>query len=281
MTNSEFNHQLDHLNNHLTLFEEYIPQLLLQFDNSLKSPNSIQWFTFGMLQRLLNLSIPLKTLLPEYLENRISDFAIGILIRPIVLDGLIGMNLLGVLKKGLAQKLEYKKLINEVDCFCKGALADGLIQTLQYFTQMKSNDLIEEDELFKMYNHFAEEYSDFLFQPAGINSMPKLRHPIKGKPFQHFDTLVKDLEMKAIAHRFYELFTIYSKYDHFGFLYFDVMRAEKELKNDRIKAAIDLFINHFANLCDLLERVTPENDTIKSVYLESKKYLENNQKVKS
>ena len=267
MTNSEFRQELDRINNHFSLFTNNIPRLLFLFDNLSESPNSLQWCTLGMLQRLLNSSIALHTLLPKYLENSVYDFAIGILIRPMALDGLIGMNLLRILKNGLSEKLEQEKLIDEVDHFCRGVLADGLVQTLQYFTQLKSNNLVEEDDLLKMYNHFAKEYSDFLFQPGGIGSIPKVRHSIEAKPFQHFNSVVKDQEMKAIAHSFYELYTIYSKYDHFGFLYFDVMNAERELKNDRISAAINLFVNHFANLCDLLQRVTPGNETIERIYL--------------
>ena len=84
-----------------------------------------------------------------------------------------------------------------------------------------------------------------------------------------------------IGHNLYELYVIYSKYDHFGFLYFEVMNAEKKLKNDRIAAGVNLFVNHFANLCDLLQRVTPGNETIERIYLLSRDYLDEKQKEKN
>ena len=275
MTISEFRHELDHLNNHFILFDNNIPQLLLQFDKLSESPNSLQWFTLGMLQRLLNSTIALNTLLPKYLVNGVYDFGIGILIRPIMLDSLIGMNLLRTLNNEISTKMRTEDVITKVDHFCKGALADGLIQTLKYFSQLESCGFVDIQELHKMYNDFSREYSVFLDQKNGINTMPKVRHTSVVKPNEHFKELVGDSDFRAIGKNLYELYVIYSKYDHFGFLYFDIMGGEKDLKNDRIAVAINLFVNHFANLCDLLQRVTPKNKIVEDIYLLSKNYVEN------
>jgi len=275
MTNREFRIDLDRLNKHFNLFISNIPPLLLQFDNLSKSPNSVQWFTLGMLQRLINSSISLNTLLPKYVENSVFDFGIGILIRPIILDTLIGMNLLRTFKNKIDTNEETQAVIAEVDHFCKGALADGLIQTLKYFSQLESYGFVGKQDLHKMFNDFSQEYPDFLDQINGINTMPKARDPRIVKPNKHFQDLVEDSSFRNIGKNLYELYVIYSKYDHFGFLYFDIINGEKELKNDRIAVSINLFVNHFANLCDLLQRVTPNNRIVDDIYLLSKKYLEN------
>ena len=269
MTDSEYSIAFKHLN----YFECNIPSALLQFQNI--TPNSAQWFTLGMLQRLLNASVAIKVLLPEYLKKSLYDFSIGIILRPIILDALIGLNLYALLKNGLAEKLENKKLIDKVDAFCNAILADGLIQTLKYFKQMESYGLAEADKLTEMYNHFSVKYSDFLIQACGINTMPRPKHKIESKANNQFKNLADDQDMKTIGHRLYGLYTIYSKYDHFGFLSLELSDNEKKIQSDRISATLSLFVNHYANLCDILQRVTPNDIVVKDIFLSSQEYLSN------
>jgi hypothetical protein len=269
VTDSEYSISIKHLN----YFEDNIPSALFQFYNS--TPNSAQWFALGMLQRLRNTSVAIKTLLPEYLKNSGYDFSLGIILRPIILDALIGFNLYSLLKKGLAEKLERKELIDKVDFFCNAMLGDGLVQTLRYFKQMENHKLAEADKVKEMYNHFAVKYADFLIQPDGINTIPRPKHKIESKANSQFNTLAGDEDMKPIGHLLYDLYTVYSKYDHFGFLSFELIDSEKETKSDRIAATLSLFVNHYANLCDILQRVTPNNAVLHDIFLSSKEYLSN------
>ncbi|MEO7486977.1 MAG: hypothetical protein ABIU77_07735 [Ferruginibacter sp.] len=269
MTDTEYSTAIKHLN----YFEDNIPGALFQFQNS--TPNSAQWFTLGMLQRLLNISVAIKTLLPEYLKKSVYDFSLGIILRPVILDALIGLNLYSLLRKGLAEKLENQNLIEKVDSFCNAMLADGLVHTLRYFKQMEANQLTGVNKLIEMYNHFTVKYSEFLIQLDGINTMPRPKHKIDSRANIQFENLANDQSMKKIGHRLYDLYTIYSKYDHFGFISFELLDSEKGIKSDRISATISLFVNHFANLCNILQRVTPNDKVINDIFLSSKEYLSN------
>jgi hypothetical protein len=260
-------------NKHLDYFENNIPSALFQFQ--LGSPNSIQWFTLGMLQRLLNATVAIKVLLREFKKNNINDFAIGIIMRPILLDTHIGLNLLAILKSGLSSNLKNEELIEKLDRFCNGTLSDGLKQTLNYFEQKESYGFIATKELNDIYNVFTAKYSDFLEQKDGINTKPKTKNGLDTKANSQFQNLAKDNDMKEIGHRLYDLYSIYSKYDHFGFLFFDVNNSEKEVKSERIFASISMFVNHYANLCDLLQRVTPNDTVITNIFQSSKNYLDN------
>ena len=66
MNDTDFNFEIEILNGHQGLFLGNIPTVLLQFENNQETPNSIQWFTSEMLQRLLNSCTAMARLLPEY-----------------------------------------------------------------------------------------------------------------------------------------------------------------------------------------------------------------------
>lgn len=259
---------------HLDYFEQFIPPTLSHFHE--KIPNSVQWFTLGMLQRLLYSSKAIKKLLSDYYDSPELDFSIGILIRPVILDSLIGFNLLAILKDCLAEKLHMDLIIEKIDKFCNGILSDGLLQTLKYFKQLESYGLIEADDLKGMYNQFSSNYTNFLAQPNGRNTMPEAKYVVNSKANNQFKILAQDLDLKPIAHSLYELYSIYSKYDHFGFLFFEIYNYEQEIKIKRISAAISFFVNHCANLYDMLQRVTPNDQFVCGMFNSSREYLTNN-----
>jgi len=226
-----------------------------------------------MLQRLAYSSKAIKKLLADYTDNPEFDFSIGVLIRPVILDSLIGFNLLAILKTCLAQNLEHDLTIEKINIFCNGILSDGLMQTLKYFNQLESYGLIASDDLRDMYNQFSVAYSDFLEQPEGKNTMPRAKYRIDSTANNQFRKLAVDPELKPMGHTLYELYNIYSKYDHFGFLFFEVYNYERDIKEKRMSAAISLFVNHCANLYDMLQRVTPKDQFIEAKFKSSKEYL--------
>ncbi len=114
-----------------------------------------------------------------------------------------------------------------------GYISGGLKQTLNYFEQKESYGFIATKELNDIYNIFTAKYSDILEQKDGINSKPKIKNGLDTNANSQFQSLAKDKDMKEIGHRLYDLYCIYSKYDHFGFLFFEVNNSEKEVKSDR------------------------------------------------
>lgn len=281
MTNSEYTKTLKHIEQ----FEKNIPNILFQFRNN-NPENSIQWFTLGMLQRLLYSSTAIKVLLPEYKKNSTIEFSIGIILRSILLDVLLAFKLYKLLKDGLSANLEIHQLFKELCFHSDSILTEGIIKTLIYFEDLKSQHLTDEAQLKKMYNKFTRDYPNLLIQPGGKGTKPQPRYKTEIKTDKTekksgkalFIDLSSDQEMKEITHRLYDLYIFYSKYDHFSLIGIEFSNYGKKTKSDRIIASISLFVNHYANLCDLLQRVTPNNLFIKEIQKSSQEYQLNKNK---
>lgn len=257
---------------HLKFFITQIP-LTLQYYHD-KQVSSIQYFSLGLLKRLFHASKSLNLTLENILQNPQLDFAAGLTVRAILLDTLISLNFYKLLKdnikKGLTD-LEMEKLTNK---FCNTVLADGLRQTANYMELSKKLEFINETQLKDANNKFAKNYADYFEPHNGDGSMPKLKFDKCGaKDF--FEKLAGDSAMKPIS-RIYGLYLHYSKYDHFGLLYFDV---EKDLITEKIKRlekSIRIFIRHYAWLYDILERVSQNDSFIAAQHKIAGDYLISN-----
>lgn len=257
---------------HLDFFTANTPVALFQ-NLSEKIPSSVEWFTIGMIQRLVFSSRSLKLLLTNYEESEEHEFAIGIILRAILLDGLIGLNLLLVLKESLNAN-DMKHSIEKVNSYCMAVLGDSLVNTLKYFNGLHKDGLLELDALKDNFNEFTISYSEFLEQPDGTDSMPVAKYKISAASATgHFKQLSKDSDLRKIGRRFFDLYQIYSKYDHFGFLYHRLKNTDSSQKIGKIWSSIELFVNHYANMCDLLDRVTQNNPTVKNMHVSASKYL--------
>jgi hypothetical protein len=259
-------------NSHLNYFIEEIPKSLSLFHETFV-PNSVQWFTLGMLQRLLNSSTSIKILLKKYTKDGIIDFGVGIIIRSVLLDILIGLNLYKELKNGLVNIEDNNELVNSLDKFCIEVLSDGFSNTLDHFELLRKYEIITEKKLEELYNQFCENYSDFIIQDGKANSKPKVRNKKKVNAKELFMKSILDGHIKDIAKNVYELYMIFSKYDHFGFLSIEINNLDIESKLPRVEQSISLFVNHYANLVDLLHRVTPKTNILDDLLISSQNYL--------
>jgi hypothetical protein len=130
------------------------------------------------------------------------------------------------------------------------------------------------EEVNVFYNNLAEDYSEFVHQPNGLNTKPLLiKKPSKTK--EVYKELQKDEDLKPISRMFYDLYSQYSKYDHFGFVYNILITQGDDTLIQRIKTSISLLVNHYVNLCDCLQRATPNNEIVFRQWGIAKNYLKN------
>ncbi|HEY8658506.1 MAG TPA: hypothetical protein VIL78_05690 [Hanamia sp.] len=255
---------------HLNFFISHIPPILQHFNKS--DLNSAQGFSTGMLQRLFYASNSINKLIYEHDEYIINDFSIGIIVRSILLDSLIGLNFYKILKDNLHKSDKFLKI--ELNNFCNSVLSDGLRQTLDYYEQLKVEEVIKPEDLKNLYNVFSNKYNFFLEQSGGVGTKPNSKFKFFSKQKPPYKPIVSDAEMKGIALKLQELYNIYSKYDHFGILYFEIDDTSFESKSNRISASISLFVNHCTNLFDILQRVSINDNFVNSQYEIANNYLQ-------
>lgn len=252
---------------HLNFFISHIPPILQHFNKS--DLNSAQGFSTGMLQRLFYASNSINKLIYDQDEYIINDFSIGIIVRSILLDSLIGLNFYKILKDNLHNSDTFLK--NELNNFCSSVLSDGLIITLKYYKGLEKESVINMGQLKNRYTEFSYKYDNFLEQRDGNGTLPysKFNFFSDATPFKK---LIPDLDLRPIALRLQELYNIYSKYDHFGILYL-IDDTSFESKLNRISASISLFVNHYTNMFDILQRVSINDNFVNSQYEIANNYL--------
>jgi hypothetical protein len=256
--------------NHLDFFITQIPLTLNYYDK--KDVNSVQFFSLGLLKRFLHASKSLKLVLENIYLIPDLDFSAGLTVRAIILDMLIGLNFFKLFKDNLPKKLSDEEMKELTTSFCDKILADGLENTITYLELSQTFGFVDNSKLKETYNNFSRKYDKFLNTHPGDGSKPKVKLSRAPVTKDLFKNIASDTEMNNIS-RIYDLYLFYSKYDHFGVLYFDVENYPLKEKIDRIKKAIRLFINHCANLFDILERVSQKDAFVFAQYKIVNDYL--------
>ena len=224
---------------------------LAYYDND--EVNSVQLFALGLLKRLEHASMALKILLNNIGEVPQLDFSAGIIIRAILLDSLIGLNVYKIIKDNSLEKKTEKREEDLIRNFCDSILADGLENTFKYIVNVRTFGFADKQKVEMAINHFFKKYERFFEKYHNDGRMPKLKFEKAQSPNDLFKCIAGDPQMKDIS-KIYDLYLAYSKYDHFNILYFDVDQTEHSTKNKRLKRATDIFVRHCVNLHIILER---------------------------
>lgn len=255
---------------HLNFFNKLIPKTLLYFRN--KKIDSIQEFALGLLDRLNKSSEALSLIVKRIDKNPNLEFSAGIIIRAMILDMILSLNLYKILKDNLDKRLSGKELKALVEEFCNKVLADGLDNTAKSLKAAKEFGYINERQLKQVYNNFAFNHQRFLKQHTGNGEMIESKYGKGDSPTYLFKKLAEDSKMRKIAGVF-DQYLYYSKYDHFGVLYFETLKSTEEENKTRINKVIDLFVNHCLNLYDILDRASVQDVFIAKQTKKAEKYF--------
>lgn len=255
---------------HLDFFNSTIPATLEYYDN--KKVNEVQYFSLGLLRRLLHASQSLKILLNDVHKVPEVEFSSGLILRAILLDMLISLNFYKLIKDNLLKKLSDEEMKISTIEFCNIFLADGLDQTAKYLQLAVSMGLKTEVELKEAFNIFAKNYSIYFENHFGDGTMPKSKFPKADGPTGLFKKLAGDNEMKWIS-GIYDTYLYYSKYDHFGILYYDTAIENHSQKIQKIEKATRMFTRHCTIIYDVLDRVSQKDSFIENEYKKVGAYM--------
>lgn len=243
-----FDH-LDFVTNHVQKTNDHLNQ---------KQLNSIQFFSANLLERLSKASKGLKVLLSCINSDNDLEFSCGIILRSALLDILIVQNLYKILIENEGSSKNENEKEEVVKKFCDTILADGLENTVKYMKAAKEVNIIKQDQLTEMYKNFVRANQEF-FQPyAGDGSVPICKYTFIS-PDKLFKRLANTPQLKELS-KIYDSYLFFSKYDHFGILYYETSRCAYTNKINRIRRAIELFIGTLAIL-HLGLRLYSDNDS--------------------
>ena len=206
-----------------------------------KDLNSIQFFCIGLLERLSSSSLALNTLLDKMNANPSLEYACGIILRSTLLDALIVLNLYNILIENEASTktdADKEQIVKE---FCDTMLSDGLENTLKYIKAAKDVNIINQQQLKDTYKNFVEGRQMFFEPYTNDGSIPVVKNKKYYSPTELFKRIANNPKLKELS-KIYDSYLFFSKYDHFGILYYEVSRQQYIDQLDRICKGIDLFV---------------------------------------
>ncbi|HEY1038255.1 MAG TPA: hypothetical protein VGF30_02570 [Bacteroidia bacterium] len=183
--------------------------------------SNVQQFCFCMLHRLNTAIQGIKSVFGKYFgDHRRYDFTIGITLRAILLDYIIVLNAVEIYAKNEHSPAVAKEKLEE---FAIIALSDAARHTLKYF---KTNQqYIPKESLAEMYSSLVKSNPNCFKPYANDGSEPQL---INSTPLKISDLIHRIRESTHINRKFSEInaYIYYSKYDHFGQMYYHLSKRQ-------------------------------------------------------
>jgi len=261
---------MDKPHKHTDFFVNHISKTLNHFND--KEVNEIQLFIIGLLQRLKHTSTQLKITFRNIVTIPELEFSAGISVRALLFDTLIALNLYKILAEAENAGTSQKEIEEIAKKYCIQMLADGLTTTINYAELSKNVGFIDEAKLKVSYNNFAISYKDYLEDHLGDGSKPKVKFKKAPKTTELFIQLAMTTELKEIS-KIYDAYVFYSKYDHFGILYFDILKISLEDRFIHLKKSIRILVGHQVNLFSILNKFSNGDKFVEEQYKISENYL--------
>ncbi len=238
-----------------------------------KNLNTIEFFCVGMIQRIHDSSNSLKLLFEHLDEFEGHEFSIGILIRPLILDSLIFMNLMNSISSFEDESIDFKEIEKILEPLCEKQLADGLATTVSYIESVTTFGFKTEEDKKNTFNKFASDNSAYFEPHLGDGSKPKLKHKKVESAKQLFESLAQTQDLKELS-KIYDSYALLSKYDHIGILYYQTRSEPISEKIKKYRNILPHLILNMTSIHLLLSKMNPEDDILKSLYISCFKYYD-------
>ncbi len=204
--------------------------------------SNIMFFSLSMLDRLNFSSHSLKALTKDIYENSRLEYSCGIIIRSVLLDYMILLNAIEPWLTSNPTGNETKDLYN----YCSKWLADSMRHTVNNIALLYSDSSSQELDI--MYLNIINRNPDFFYPYENTGKPPK----IKLERPEKTEDLYKKIKQGKFNYdaKVYEAYLYYSKYDHFGQMFYETSREFVLDKINRMNKSISFFpyILHYSLL---------------------------------
>ncbi len=225
-------------------------EIAVHFDKH--EPNNISMFSMCMLDRLNFGAESLKILLERVEQKPQVDFGSGVIIRSLLLDYLIVLNAFEIFERNLSNSTSFE---NELKEYCLMMLCDSVRNTLEYFNSLRGN--VPDALLTKMYKNLVASNPN-CFEGCDENGQPLIKIKKYKSPKKLFETLMNSKSLKKFR-GIYTAYLYYSKYDHFGNIYYGLSRQSKEQQKSFIQISINVLPEALLIVASILTFLKGEN----------------------
>ncbi len=238
-----------------------------------KELDDVQKFCLGLIDRLNLSSTSISLLLSHLDEEPKHEYSLGIIMRSCLLDSLISMNVYEITLDSKEKNESREVLDSRIADFCKTILSDGLHKAFDHFEDLKNSNLIKEEVLSSIYNDFGTKEEMLLEPHSGDGSKPKPKFKKVYSPRQLYTNLRKNKELKLIGAALYDSYAYFSKYDHFGYFYFQFRLEDLDKKLIIYSKAIQNSVASMNLLLNVLSNFSPNDELITKLCYASDNYL--------
>ncbi|MEP6467644.1 MAG: hypothetical protein ABJB05_15145 [Parafilimonas sp.] len=209
--------------------------------------DEITMFCMCMLDRLNFASEGLRILLNHFLSNTKVDYSLGIIIRSVLLDYLIVLNAMELYEKNLdnTQKLHY-----DLKEFSLMMLCDSVRNTMEYFETLENQ--IPKNIMSNMYKNLVSMNPNCFKSYNYDGNKPVIKTKAYKSPQKMFNSLVTSKDLKSYK-SIYDAYLFYSKYDHFGNMFYGLSRVIPLDKLANLDKAITAFPRSLMFITIILE----------------------------
>ena len=220
-----------------------------------------------MIERLNYASIGLKNLLCDIFSTPQVEYSCGIILRSVLLDYMIVLNAL--IK--IANSSTDKAIHEELNLFCTEILSESVNHTLKDISKLK----LSNEDLKLFYKNFAKMYSDCLepYNNDGTFPVSKIRNTFS--PGKLFEKIYSDKDFRQYSN-VYQAYLFYSKYDHFGRMYYDFRRHSLSDRIYRLNESSKVFPKIIQFISTILFILYNDDEVVKRQFKEMQEYIRNN-----
>lgn len=232
--------------------------------------DDVTLFCMCMLDRLNFGAESLKILLEKFENKPQVDFGNGIIIRSLLLDFLIVLNAFEVFERNLSNA---KCLEKELPEFCLMMLCDSVRHTLKYFEKLEGS--VSTDLLERMRDNLAVSNPNCFDWSNKTQSKPTIKTTKFRSPEKLFETLMKSKFLTQYRW-VYTAYLYYSKYDHFGNVYYGLSRQAKLQQVQFLRTSVDALPQCLLIIASILTYFKGENSWMNSLRKDIVAFIEEN-----
>jgi hypothetical protein len=222
---------MNDIKNRLEFIINESDKILKHFDSS--KGDDTHFFCLYMMERLNFSSRGLSTLLKDIISQSQLEYCCGIIMRTVLLDYMIVLNAHVIISENINNINSLKEKLNE---FSSIMLSDCINHTIEDAAKLK----IPQDDLKKIYRGIAKMYSDWIepYKDDGTKPVPLIKKKYSNRNL--FEKLFNSTELRKYAN-IYQAYLFYSKYDHFGRMYYDLVSDSFDKRMQRVNESIKAF----------------------------------------
>ncbi|MBG9374767.1 hypothetical protein I5907_00860 [Panacibacter sp. DH6] len=230
--------------------------------------DEVTMFCMCILDRLNFASQSLKILVFNFYKKTKVDYGSGIILRAVLLDYLIVLNALDIYGKNLKDPQTcYKELKN----FTLMMLCDSVRNTLDYFETLENR--LPQEVLSNMYKNLVKMNPSCFEEYSFDGSKPIIKMTNFRSPKQMFNVLLTSRELQSYK-SIYDAYLFYSKYDHFGNMFYGLSRIKPADQLANIDKAVTAFPKSLMFIIVILNSLYPKDELIQNKLYETMSFID-------